>query len=123
MLGRFAAIGTILVLTVVLLSSQQPVGSRFLFVRAGDTDRADSDFLAVMDVTPKAPAYDLAEINDQGQIVRTGSAATGVTQDIDTIRPYSRFLTGACLGTNDVPAVGRLGEILAMCVGWRSSTV
>ena len=31
----------------------------------------------------------LAEIDDQGQVIRTGSAATGVTQDVDTIRPYS----------------------------------
>ena len=52
MLGRFAAVGSILVLTVVLLSSQQPVGSRFLFVWAGDKDRVHNDFLAVVDVAP-----------------------------------------------------------------------
>ena len=38
-------------------ASAQAAGSRFLFAWAGDADKHDSDFLAVIDVNPRSSAY------------------------------------------------------------------
>jgi len=42
---------------VALLSLTAPDTHRYLFVWAGDTEKKSSDFLAVLDVTPKHPSY------------------------------------------------------------------
>jgi hypothetical protein len=38
-------------------AAPEPAGSRYLFVWAGDADKRESDFLAVVDVDPHSPTY------------------------------------------------------------------
>lgn len=58
-----AAVIASVALSAALLSGQQSTGSRFLFVWAGDADRVESDFLAVVDISPASATY--------GQVLRT----------------------------------------------------
>jgi hypothetical protein len=69
---------------MVLFSSPTPDTPRYLFVWAGDADKKASDFLAVLDVTPRHPTY--------GQVV--ASVAAGAVGTIPHHTEYTLSETG-----------------------------